>query len=249
MRRAGLLLPLLVCMLGSMFVTREASALPEPAGPMGARGQLAIDQISGFRARTDGSISYYGPVGFSINSFTATNLDGSGDTTYHNTSFWLAPSADYFVIDNLSVGGLFEFSSTSTSADFKDRFGVVNTISLPSQTSFTLLPRVGYLIPLGNRFGIWPRGGIGYVSRQQLVPDNNIRAEFNDTFHAILLDVDVGFLFRLTDSFFIKAAPDMAFSFGGSHSETPPTTNITRTADANVFQFALVTGIGGMFDL
>lgn len=244
------LLPFALSCAAVLTFTASASALPDVAGPMGARGQLAIDQISGFRMSTDGSLNYYGPIGFSVRKFNQTNLDGSGDTTYHFTTFWLAPSADYFVIDNLSVGGLIEFSTTSTSADFKDRNGVVNTISFPSATNFTFLPRVGYLINLSNRWAIWPRGGVGYISRQTVIPDANPRAETTDNFHSfLLLDADVGFLFRISDTLFIKAAPELSFTLGGTHSVTTPVTNVERSADANVFQFAGVTGIGGIFDL
>ena len=226
---------------------RQAHALPEPTSTMGARGQLAVDQISGFRVSTDGGLTYYGPIGFSTRSYNATNFDNRGDTTYHFTTFWLAPSADYFVIDNLSVGGLLELSTTSTSVDFPTGNGATQNISQPTTTNVTILPRVGYLIGLSDRFGIWPRGGLGYVSRQSITPDRDPANAVKDSFGSFIMDIDVGFLFRLSDTFYVKAAPEVTFSLGGSHSAT--VRNVTTSANAGVFQFAMVSGVGGFIDL
>ena len=227
---------------------RDAHALEEPTSTIGARGQLAIDQISGFRVSTDGSLSYYGPLGFSTRSYDAGSLvPNRGDTTLHYTTFWLAPSADYFVIDNLSVGGLLELSTTSSSIDFPTGNGATQNISQPTTTNVTILPRVGYLIGLSNRFAIWPRGGLGYISRQSVNPSVDPANATKDSFGSFIMDVDVGFLFRLSNTFFIKAAPELTFSLGGSHSVEEA--NVTRSANASIFQFGLVSGIGGFIDL
>lgn len=232
------------------LATREAGA-QEPTG-FGDRGQLAIDQISGFRLSSVGGLSYYGPIGVSLSSITTRALGTPGniteDDTFHYTTFWLAPSADFFVIDHLSVGGLIEFATTSTSEDRNVTGQPQQTINLPSTTDFTLLPRVGYLIPIGgDRFGIWPRGGLGYVSRQVSVP-GGANAYTRDTFSGLLIDIDVGFLYRITDSFFIKAAPEISFVPGGTHAETLQNgTSISGPASA--FQFALVSGVGGIIQL
>jgi hypothetical protein len=228
-----------------------AARAQEPSG-FGDRGQLAIDQISGFRLSSSGSITYYGPIGVSVSSITLRNLNTRAnvteDDTFHYTTFWLAPSADFFVIDHLSIGGLIEYAHTSTSEDVNVVGAPTQTVNLPSTTDFTLLPRVGYLIPIGgDRFGIWPRGGVGYVSRQVSTPAgaNTFTA---DTFSGLTVDIDVGFLYRITDSFFIKAAPEIAFVPGATHSESLQNTN-SISGPASAFQFALVSGVGGIIQL
>jgi len=70
--------------------------------------------------------------------------DDGGSTT----TLSVAPAADYFVARNLSVGGMVSLAyATSTSG------GQVTT----SQTTFGIGPRVGYDIPFGDRFSLWPR--------------------------------------------------------------------------------------------
>ncbi len=234
----------------SLLAAAEAQA-QEPSG-FGDRGQLAIDQISGFRLSSTGAITYYGPIGVSVSSVTLRNLNQPAnvveDDTYHFTTFWLAPSADFFVIDHLSVGGLIEFATTSTSVDQNVTGRPQQTISEPSYTDFTLLPRVGYLIAVGgDRFGIWPRGGAGYVSRQTIVAAG-ANAFTRDTFSGLIIDLDVGFLYRITDSFFIKAAPEVAFVPGGTHAETLQNGN-SISGPGSAFQFALVSGVGGIIQL
>jgi hypothetical protein len=227
---------------------KAAHALPDLTSTMGARGQLSIDQISGFRVGTDGGLTYYGPIGFSARSYNAGSLQPNrGDTTFHYTTFWLAPSADYFIIDNLSVGGLLELSTTSSSVDFPTGNGATQNVSQPTTTSITILPRAGYLIGLSDRFAIWPRGGLGYISRQAVNPSIDPARATKDSFGSFIMDIDVGFLFRLSDTLYLKAAPELTFSLGGSHSVEDA--NVTRSASASIFQFAMVSGVGGFFDL
>lgn len=63
-------------------------------------------------------------------------------------------SVDYFVIDNLSLGGSLGFYTWSSSVeDNNDDDG----------SGFLLAPRVGYMVGLTDRLGFWPRGGFTYV--------------------------------------------------------------------------------------
>ena len=225
--------------------TAKADITPPSTG-MGDKMQLWIDQISGFRVSATGGVNYYGPIGFSVTSVEQDEFAPAVNTTttVHQTTFWLAPSADIFVIDHLSVGGLIEFSTTSSSSDFNQN-GTVQTTQNPTTTNFTFLPRAGWLFGLSDRFGIWPRLGIGYASRQTDNQNGNLFVR--DSIQGVILDLDVGFIFRLTDSFFLKAAPELSFLPGGSHSET--INNTSSSANANAFQFAGVTGIGAILDL
>jgi hypothetical protein len=231
-------------------------------GTMGAKGTLAIDQLSGFRVSSvdvgngRGGLSYEGPIGFAIRSYSETPFpDRAGiigpDTTYHTTSFWLAPSADFFVIDHLSIGGLIEFVSISTSVDVPRGAGVIVTESFPAQTSFTLLPRIGYLIQISDRFGIWPRGGIGYGSH--VYYDGDPAGPTRHSIYGLLLDFDVGFIIRVTDSFFFRIAPEVTFALGANHQDTAnyntPQQFQTPSEHAGLFQFAGVAGIGVFWDL
>lgn len=232
-----------------LFTPSQASAQRSLMTPLGGRGQLALDQLGGFRiGAVSGGVSYAGPLGFSAQRYSAADYNNGRSTVYNYTTFWLAPAADYFVIDHLSIGGLLELASTSGSVDVPiNATGATQNFNLPTTTNFTLLPRIGYMISLANdRFGIWPRGGLGYASRQ--VASGNVNNSNKETFGSVIASVDVGFLFRVNETFFLRAAPEMTFSLGGSHSSTNAAGN-SVSANASFFQFGIVTGIGVLLDL
>lgn len=212
----------------------------------GERGQLSVDTLVGLRLSGSG-VAYAGPIGFLTSSASedSANNNQTLTTTSSSRTLWLAPSADYFVIDHLSVGGFIEVANTATSIETKGG-PVTTTVDLPSTTSFTLMPRVGYLIPIGERFGVWPRGGVGYFSRQTVSANVNNNAK--QTFSAVGTQIQVPFLFRITETFYLHASPDLIFTFGGS-SSTTNNANTTVSFDARAFQFGLFSGLGALIDL
>jgi hypothetical protein len=211
------------------------------ATPTGAKSTLSIDTLSGFRVSSAG-LTYAGPIGIATYRVSSGN-----DQTFHavtnTTSFWLAPSADYFVIDHLSVGGLVLVQSTWSSIDASPANShTTTTNNLPTTTNFTILPRVGYLLAIGERFGIWPRAGIGYAS-SSTAQDNGAKLTVN----GFMLDFDVGFLYRANEVFFIKAAPELGFSLGGSSSTSAG--GVTVSTDGSLLTFSLTAGLGVFIDL
>jgi hypothetical protein len=253
MRRSipPVLLPVFAALTLLLVAPREAHAQRELLSRMGSKGQLAIDQLSGFRASSIGGVSYAGPIGFSIQNFSETvpSLIPNGPTssnTYHFTSFWLAPSADYFVVDHLSIGGLVEIVTTSGSVDVPGNNNSTTNIPLQSTTSLTFLPRIGWMFNLTDRFSIWPRGGIGYVSRSGAPLPQLPAPGATDTFSSILIDLDVGFLYRINENWFLRGAPELSVA-PGSHSYGAGNTSVS--ASASLFQFGVTGGIGVIWDL
>lgn len=227
----------------AVVVTTSAStAWAEPTIPFEEKGHLVIDTISGFRLSPTG-FTYAGPVGFATRSESADVFNSdltARDTTNH---FWVAPAVDYFVINNLSIGGLVELSSTTGSTTTANQNqNSTTTVDKPSVTNLTFLPRVGYYVPLSARFGVWPRGGIGYTNRWVNRPNDN-----SATYSMAIVDVDVGFIIRLSDVFFVRLAPELSFGLFGRHSVTNGPT--TTSDDAGLLQFAATTGFGANFDL
>jgi hypothetical protein len=228
------------------LIPRPASADRELLNPMGERGTLVIDQVSGFRVSSISGINYAGPFGFSTQRFSLGSFQqGGGSTVYHFTSVWFSPSADIFVIDHLSVGGLIELTNTSTSVDVPQPGGGSQSSDLPNITNITFLPRVGWLFGVTDRIGVWPRIGFGYGSRQfnEGNPPNTIRNSV--TFP--VFSVDVGVLYRFTEGIFVRLAPEISTSLGGTRSATSNAGE--QSAKASVFQFAIVSGLGVMLDL
>src|SRR5882762_6194404 len=103
-------------LLAFFLTPSQAHAQHDLLSKPGQRGQLAIDSLMGFRIGASSGIAYAGPLGFALQSYTEHDLgnnNNNNETTVHQTTFWFAPEADYFVIDHLSVGGLIEIASTS----------------------------------------------------------------------------------------------------------------------------------------
>jgi hypothetical protein len=228
-----------------VFFTHTAHAQRDVGTPLGGRGTLSIDQLSGFRMSAIGGngygVGYSGIIGFSTQS-VAQDQPGGGTTTGHYTSFWIAPSADYFVIDHLSIGGLLEVATTSANRDQLAPGNTTVNVGLPTQTSITFLPRIGWMFAVSDRFGIWPRLGLGYGSHSEA-----LGTQTSDTFSSFLLDLDVGFLYRINENWFIKGAPEITFASGSDSA--PIGNNATVSVHESVFQFGLVGGIGVMFNL
>lgn len=65
------------------------------------------------------------------------------------TTIQFAPAADYFVIDNFSIGGVILL-------DYTQARNV-------DATRFSIGPRVGYNIPFTDMIGLWPKLGFSYT--------------------------------------------------------------------------------------
>ncbi len=244
-----------VTMLALLALPRVAFAQRELLTPLGGKGQLAIDQISGLRVGVNPygpSVDYYGPIGLAVQSYNeATGAFPGATATVHETTFWLAPSADFFVIDHLSVGGLIAFATTSTSIDQPVAPGRNQTFDQPTLNSFEILPRVGWLFALTDRWGIWPRGGIGYATQGVspfFLSGGGPNPASSDSVHGLILDLDVGFLFRVNETFFLRAAPEFGWLPAGAHSTTT-SSGISVSNDASYWQFTMTAGIGVLLDL
>lgn len=92
----------------------------------------------------------------------------SSVVTEKRTTFLINPGIDVFVIDRLSIGGeiLFGTSSSKDETEVTDkRTGNTSTETNdgPTSTFFGFMPRVGYAVPLGSSFSVWPRGGFGFA--------------------------------------------------------------------------------------
>jgi len=103
-----------------------AVAANSPSGVFGERAQLTIS--------TD--------AGLSISSTSTSGVDGS------TTELTLRPALDYFLANNVSLGGFIGLDYKSTSGAHK--------------TSFAIGPRVGYNLAFSELFSFWPKLGFSY---------------------------------------------------------------------------------------
>ena len=168
----------------------------------------------------------------------ATMLDIGGSTASNNggsqVGFSLAPAADYFVIDNLSLGLEILFGYDSFSPGSATTGGV--TVSPPSTnvTEYGFAPRVGYNIPIGSSLSIWPKvffehagyslggGGKGYGNIQ-------------------LLGAYVPFLYHPAPHFYVGIGPNILTELGASSDGASSNSKITS--------YGLFASVGGWFKL
>ncbi|MBK7395384.1 MAG: hypothetical protein IPJ34_03540 [Myxococcales bacterium] len=222
--------------------TKGTGSLPGGLPDLGEKGAFVIDQVSGFRGRIGGGVGYYGPVGVAYNTFTGVSgvavsigPDGKPTTisqnerTIRSWSIWLAPSIDYFLVDNLSIGGLFSIETTFGSQTNKVKQIVSGTSAetendLPTVVSFTLMPRIGYLIRTSDRLSIWPRIGVGYFNGRNGAVETSTDTTTGKTtsqtvttsISSMLFQLDLGIIYQVTDNVFFRVAPGVAFSTNGS---------------------------------
>ena len=105
---------LLLCSLS--ILPRSARAFGGTARELERQGNFAITNNAGFQ--------------FS-------HAFGHGD----GTTFAIRPALDYFVVDNLSLGGAVEFDFASGNPDF---------------TQFQLAPDIGFEVALSDTWSVWP---------------------------------------------------------------------------------------------
>jgi hypothetical protein len=123
---------------GAIAVALGISAPALADGTFGGPGQLAVS----------------GDMQFTVQgqSFSAPSGQIAPGST---TTVTLAPAADFFVVEGLSVGGQFIYAHASQTS------GVPGTTNF-SEDGFGIAPRVGYNFALGDTFSIWPKVFLEY---------------------------------------------------------------------------------------
>jgi hypothetical protein len=124
-------------------------------------GALALGIAASTMARPAAAQAFgnQGDIAFSAERLMGIYFHDEGESST-NIGLALAPLADsvyqlprlgidYFIIDNLSIGG---------SVGFTYR----NPEHGPAQSGGLINPRVGYAIEFSKTFGFWPRGGFTY---------------------------------------------------------------------------------------
>lgn len=158
-----------------------------PGGRFGEKGQLAISSDAGL-------------------AITYANVGGGGGSTVTLT---LRPAADYFLIENLSLGGFVGLDYTSYDGGHS--------------TQFAIGPRVGYNIPLSPLFSVWPKAGlsIAHTSIGSDITDgagNKVSVSASNT--ALGLNLFVPFMVHPAEHFFLGFGPALDVDLTGDNKAT-----------------------------
>ena len=202
-------------------ITASATAQTVDLSPFGTKGTFAIDAQGGvqlfdpFGRQLNGAPTQVGMtpfLGWSLRKETEPSDPTRNTNTNRQSAFYLNPGVDYFVIDNLSIGGEVLFALTGSSRTVHPRNGGADvSADGPSGTHFGLMPRVGYNIQLSNLFSIWPRAGFGF---QTASFSGGGEADGSNTVWFAFADVP--FLLHPVEHFFLGVGPGITFSLSNS---------------------------------
>lgn len=199
----------LVLLLVALLVVtwaRPAQAERDLIVPFEESGHLVLDQLSGLRVDGASGVGY---AGFAGVSFRRDSVDGGGTTKL--TTAYLAPAADVFVAEHLSVGGAIVVAHAWGSAAIGEQH-----VALPTTTSLTFVPRVGFYVAATDRIGLWPRVGLGWTRTETATLSGTATA--TDTFEALVLEADLSLVYRFHETFFLKTGPGIGATLGGEHA-------------------------------
>lgn len=159
-----------VALLPSLAAAQGSGPFAQPPGPngFGAAGQILIDGTA---------------------SFSLIKVSGG------NTSITLKPALDYFIIPNVTIGGVVGLTTES------GRFAT---------TTILLGARAGINFNLGDKFSLWPTAGFTFAhsSISDGGPSNNDTA-FN---------LYAPFLFHVAPHFFLGVGPFLDVGLGEGDS-------------------------------
>jgi hypothetical protein len=169
-----------------------AVAPNSPVGRFGLKSELAISSDAGF-------------------SISNTSLSGHSGSS---TKLELRPAIDYFVINDLSVGGFIGLDYTHVSGGHT--------------TTFSIGPRVGYNFSLSDRFSVWPKAGLSYSTtsgssgntQDVIVGNDVVQTTSSGSSSGLALNLFVPFMFHPVEHFFIGFGPALDVDLTGDVKAT-----------------------------
>ena len=180
----------------TVAAAQEGQSLPEKAEE---QAESKMDQV-----KASGGASNFGHVNqLVISQDMAFNLsfDLNGDGEADALRLRIAPAADYFIQENLSIGAQANIDQTFIGDGSEDL------------TNFGVGVRGGYNIPVTEAASIWPRVGLS-IERNDLKTDQNSGATGGD--FAFVATLSAPILFHPANHFFVGIGPSLGFKVGGA---------------------------------
>ena len=218
MKRTIVILGAMAAILGAPGARAQEGAGAPPEREFGSAGVLDFGAITAFGHMTGvfGISNFPGNVSGMTVDHTTTSPP-TGDST-SETVLLLSPEVDYFVIDNLSVGG-----------------AVLLGVAIPSKgDSATLLgigPTVGYNIWLSApTLSLWPRASLVYesigTSAETTTPTGTTTTSF--TYHKASIGLYAPLLVHPVKHFHFGIGPYVATDLSSSVSSGGNSTDATK---------------------
>lgn len=166
-----------------------------------ALAQNPTEDTGGGPARTFGS---QGSMVLSNQSSLELRHSSDGVTTVS-----IAPAADFFVIKNLSVGGIIAFDYAK--------------VGNHDGTRFQVGPRVGYNLSFTNMLGMWPILGFSYAHSSAgytVTNDSNEKVSTSKSNDSVAVDLFVPLMMHPVTHFFLGFGPFLTADLSGSNRVT-----------------------------
>jgi hypothetical protein len=245
-----------VAALGLLCMAKPAGAQAAAVGHarFGDQGQLAItaENLFGFSSQSATVHEPAAPLGNGDVSDTNTRLGLLfGSQQGGVVPNGLRVAGHYFVIPSLSIGGTIGFESRGGSGSQQDvNSGVTISQDKQNETSFVILPKVGYALMFNDIIGFWFRGGLGYASDTRHLNDAFSPDHQSTSFW--LVSAEALFVVSPVPNFGFYVGPTAELSFHGSFDNTntnPQGVSTTTSYSASYQRLAIDTGLIGYFDL
>lgn len=200
--RIGLVGSFLV--VASFSMSAAAQVQNDPGMP-----HVATNSPSGvFGGR--GQLAIMGEGGALVTHTSVSGQDGS------TTTVLIRPAIDYFLIDHLSLGAF-------TGVEYSASPG-------GSTTTYGIGPRVGYDIPLSERFSVWPKAGFSFNSTTVKFDSINVGGistpSTSESNSALALNLFVPIMFH-TNHYFAGFGPSLDTDLSGDAKTTTIAARLT----------------------
>jgi hypothetical protein len=189
-----------VSLIAASAVGQEVRARESPLP------SVVADSPSG-RFGLKGQLAVSSDTGLSISNTSISGIDGS------STTLLLRPAVDYFIADSISVGGFLGVEYTSAPGG--------------SSTAVSVGPRVGYNLPLAERFSLWPKIGFSFASTSQETDDVGPIEGEDETSTSIQLNLFAPFMFHPVEHFFLGFGPALDVDLSGDNKATTIAARLT----------------------
>ena len=199
----------------------------------------------------------------SYQSIKTTQSDGSSDTQSRFSlalmnngpygvfaSFYNLPRLgfDWLPIRNLTLGGAaWLYTDLQATDDQSPANGSSKSTNQPKVTYWGVAPRVGYIIPLGDKLSVWPRAGVEYhnVSTSDVGSGSGSITQFS-------LEAEAMLVLSPWNHFGFQVGPTADIPLTGSQTVTGTGTGTggttsTAKVDSAMFQVGLSAGMLGHF--
>lgn len=152
---------------------------------------------------------------------------------------------DWVPIQNLTLGGAAWLYTDLQSTDSKSAGGGSSkSTDQPKVTYWGVAPRVGYIIPMGDKLSFWPRAGVEYHN----VTSSDI-GQGSGSITQFAIEAEALLVISPWNHFGFTVGPTVDIPVSGEQTSTTTTgtTSVSTRVDSAMFQVGLSAGMLGHF--